>query len=91
MLNNNLLTAAALAERLGFKRQTIYNRLSLGGDLPPPVYLGRVPRWRPEDIEAWLTTKAKSFLSTNVMPMQPKRRVGRPTKAEEIAQRRLGN
>lgn len=89
MFDQNLLTAAQLAERLGFKRQTIYNRLSLGGDLPAAIYLGRVPRWRPGDIEAWLSGKAPVRPTDPVPTILPKRRPGRPTKSDQILRRRV--
>ena len=90
MSDQNLLTAAQLAERLGFKRQTIYNRLSLGGDLPRAVYLGRTPRWRPSDIEAWLSGKVSNKPSDLLPAALPKRRPGRPTKSDQILRRLTG-
>ncbi|HEX7387931.1 MAG TPA: helix-turn-helix domain-containing protein, partial [Castellaniella sp.] len=52
-----LLTAAQAAPLLGLALQTIYNRVSSGGDLPPVIYVGdkhhgKRPRLRfdPDDI-----------------------------------------
>ena len=49
-----LLSPKALAALLGLAEQTIYNRHSLGGDLPPAIKLGRALRFRPADVVAWL-------------------------------------
>ncbi|MEZ0245650.1 MAG: helix-turn-helix transcriptional regulator, partial [Methylophilaceae bacterium] len=49
-----LLTPKTLAATLGLAEQTIYNRHSTGGDLPLAIKLGRLLRFRPSDVEAWL-------------------------------------
>jgi predicted DNA-binding transcriptional regulator AlpA len=51
-----LLSPKALAALLGLAEQTIYNRHSLGGDLPPAIKLGRALRFRPADVVAWLVS-----------------------------------
>ncbi len=40
-----LLTAKGLAEKLGLAEQTIYNRNSNGGDLPPSI---KIPGGHPK-------------------------------------------
>lgn len=84
-----LLTPKTLAITLGLAEQTIYNRHSTGGDLPPAIKLGRLLRFRPSDVEAWL--KRQQQASTTLRSPQPPsvtRRPGRPTKAEQVAARR---
>lgn len=84
----HLLTPKALAAALGLAEQTIYNRHSNGGDLPACIKLGRLLRFRPADVEVWL---AKQLCATE--EPAPKEQVhmrrgrGRPTKAEQIANR----
>ena len=52
-----LLTVREIAVILGVSRPTVYRKLAVG-ELPRPIYLGnRVPRWRPEVIEAYLSEK----------------------------------
>ena len=88
-----LLTPADLADLLGLKIQTVYNRICKGRDLPPSIKTGRVQRWRPADVESWLEAiKQAQHQSTPVAPQKPviqeaKRRRGRPTKQEQIARR----
>ncbi|WP_374477663.1 helix-turn-helix transcriptional regulator [Zoogloea sp.] len=87
-----LLTPQTLAAALGLAEQTIYNRHSTGGNLPPAIKLGRLLRFRPADVEAWLERQKQpspSAASTApVVQPPPVRRRGRPTKAEQIAARR---
>ncbi|WP_367397155.1 helix-turn-helix transcriptional regulator [Dechloromonas sp.] len=84
-----LLSPKALAELLGIATQTIYNRHSLGGDLPPAIKVGRALRFRPSDVSAWLE-RHRQFAddSPQVLLLPVIRRSGRPTKAEQIARRR---
>jgi prophage regulatory protein len=85
---DRLLTPTMLAETTGLAKQTIYNRLSCGGDLPPTIQLGkRALRWRESDVEAWIANKvSKPLVAPPPVPeFVPKR--GRPTKAEQIARR----
>ncbi|MBF3420851.1 helix-turn-helix transcriptional regulator [Burkholderia pseudomallei] len=86
----HLLTPKALAAALGLAEQTIYNRHSSGGDLPPCIRLGRMLRFRPVDVEAWLAKKlsATKEPAIQVQAHMPRRR-GRPTKAQQIATRRV--
>jgi predicted DNA-binding transcriptional regulator AlpA len=85
-----LLSPRNLADVLGISEQTIYNRHSTGGDLPPTIKLGRLIRFRPTDVESWLKshqTNEKS-LEKPAIESIPKRR-GRPTKAEQMNSRKL--
>ncbi len=82
-----LLTPKTLAAALGLAEQTIYNRHSTGGDLPAVIKLGRLLRFRPTDVEAWLERRQQpTALVSPSMPLVA-RRPGRPTKAEQIARR----
>ncbi|WP_316901988.1 helix-turn-helix transcriptional regulator [Ralstonia edaphi] len=85
----DLLTPKTLAAALGLAEQTIYNRHSTGGDLPRCIKLGRLLRFRPVDVEAWLEKQ----LGATENPVAPEgthvpRHRGRPTKAEQVAARR---
>lgn len=80
-----LLTPAALGAMLGLAKQTIYNRYSLGADLPPAVKLGKSLRFRLSDAEAWIQSKVARNSDAVPAPNLAVRRRGRPTKAEQIA------
>ena len=45
-----LVGPAELAAMLGLATRTIYNRLHTKGDLPPVMYLGRLPRFAISDV-----------------------------------------
>ena len=49
-----LLTPSELAEFTGLALQTIYNRHSTSGSLPPCIKLGNRLRFRMPDVESWL-------------------------------------
>lgn len=80
-----LVSPAQLAELLSLAPRTIYNRLHEGGDLPPVVRVGRLPRFAVVDVQAWLD--AKRGISAPPPAEPPRRRPGRPTKAEQVARR----
>ena len=52
LLRTTYYTAEELARELGIHRTTVW-RMAARGDLPAPLRVGRICRWRPEDIEAW--------------------------------------
>jgi len=83
-----LFSPETLANFLGIAEQTIYNRHSSGGDLPQSIKLGRLLRFRHDDVIAWLDKKqpAKKIETTNCT--STKRPRGRPTKKDEIERRR---
>jgi len=81
-----------LAAFLGMAQQTIYNRHSARGDLPPAIKVGRLLRFRSSDVEAWLERQQQTGVACAPLPPQrkaPAERPGRPTKAEQVAARRL--
>lgn len=82
-----LFSPATLATFLGIAEQTIYNRHSIGGDLPESIKVGRLLRFRHDDVIAWLDKKkpTKKMETTNYT--SAKRPRGRPTKKEEIESR----
>lgn len=83
-----LLTPRALGQLLGIAEQTIYNRHSANRDLPPALKLGRLLRFRPCDVEAWLTRRQEPPTTVSTTgSVEPRRRPGRPTKREQIARR----
>jgi predicted DNA-binding transcriptional regulator AlpA len=81
-----LLSPKDLATALGIAEQTIYNRHSGGGDLPPSLKLGRLLRFRREDVEAWLQQKLSPCPATPAVTTEhaPRRR-GRPTISEQLS------
>lgn len=84
-----LFCSKKLAEILGIAEQTIYNRHSIGGDLPASIKIGRSLRFRASDVISWLDAKQKTDKTTlPVVSSASKKRRGRPTKREEIAARR---
>lgn len=86
-----LLTPQELAVILGISVQTLYNRRSYGGDLPPSVHIGRLVRYRPSDVDAWIRGLARHPVTAEThepgcRAEKPIRR-GRPTKTEQIHRR----
>jgi predicted DNA-binding transcriptional regulator AlpA len=80
-----LLSPKDLAAMLGIAEQTIYNRHSGGGDLPPCLKLGRLLRFRREDVDTWLQQKLSPSVSApTTIAVEPPRRRGRPTIAEQL-------
>jgi len=92
-----LLSLKQLAVLLGIAEQTIYNRHSVGGDLPTVIKLGRLIRFKPSDVEQWLDKKsqvAASGLINNQCSALPidvpvSKRRGRPCKTAQRAAREL--
>ena len=80
-----LFTPEALGATLSMSVQTVYNRRAQGLSLPPAIKLGRLLRFRESDIEAWIAAQTES---PTLLPSQPVRRKGRPTKGEQIARRK---
>lgn len=48
-----LLTTGDLAELLATSIRTVH-RLNSSGMIPKPLYVGRRPRWRRDEILAWI-------------------------------------
>lgn len=59
-----LLKIDDLARLLCLKKQTIYNRLCIGADLPPPIRVGRGLRWQPSTVKSWLKVQQNQFSSS---------------------------
>lgn len=90
----NLLSPADVAAYLGLSVQTIYNRHSQGGPLPTCFKVGNRLRFKQADVLDWvesLQSNPSSNLGKAPTPqnLEPKRKRGRPTKAEQIARRKL--
>lgn len=83
-----LITVEGLSKITGLAVQTIYNRHCIGGDLPPMIKLGKLIRFREADIEAWINAKVDWQHQAPEKPHIVKR-IGRPTKAEQIARRQM--
>lgn len=90
-MEKKLLTPKALADLLGLAEQTIYNRHSKRGDLPRAIKLGRLLRFHSADVDAWLDRQRQPNVPPVLSPPSAPsaRRPGRPTKAAQIAARRL--
>jgi predicted DNA-binding transcriptional regulator AlpA len=88
-----LLSPRELAALLSLKEQTIYNRHSTGGSLPPCLKIGNRLRFRQSDVEVWIAAQIQ--LPPTLFPISreaellaPRRR-GRPTKAQQVALRKV--
>ena len=79
------ITPSELASLLGLATRTIYNRLHTRGDLPPTIHICSKPRFALTDVHAWIDAKRAATTPTQNQPS--KRRIGRPTKAEQVARR----
>lgn len=99
----SLLGPSDLGKILGLTRRAIYQRSSMHPEaLPPRFHLpqSKLLRWHPRVVQEWLDSQAgfsgTSFSSPSIQPPTPeqdpetKRRRGRPTKAEQIANARRG-
>ena len=80
-----LLTPLDLARYLGLAKQTVYIALSLGRGIgriiPPPNRIGVLPRWRVEDVEAWVASRLQPLPTPTPAPAPeatPPRKRGRP-------------
>ncbi|QDT53855.1 Helix-turn-helix domain protein [Caulifigura coniformis] len=56
MTQEPLLSIKDLCVITGVCRRTIH-RIRKAGELPEPIRIGRRPRWRREDIDAWLNRR----------------------------------
>lgn len=56
--DTRLLDVRQVAERYGVHRTTVW-RWREAGRLPPPVTIGRVVRWRPDDLERFERENAR--------------------------------
>jgi excisionase family DNA binding protein len=54
-----LLTIRDVSKLLGISQRAIWGWAN-DGKFPPPLELGRLRRWRREDIEAWLARQAEA-------------------------------
>jgi excisionase family DNA binding protein len=87
-----LLTARELASLLSLKEQTIYNRHSTGGSLPTAIKIGSRLRFRQSDVDAWIAGQMEPQPAANILSQTSTdlaRPRGRPTKAQQIASRKL--
>lgn len=53
--NTQLLTVQQVAARINCSPRTVY-RLADSGDMPRPLKIGWLVRWRVSDIEKWIET-----------------------------------
>ncbi len=86
-----LLSPTELASFLSIARQTIYNRISSGNiaSLPKYIKLGSLVRFPLAEVEAWIALQINETQFPKLEPVVIARRRGRPTKAEQIARRRI--
>lgn len=67
--SNKLLTTEEVATWLGIKKCTLEKARSMRlGNFPPYVRIGRVVRYRPADVEAWLQQQAFNIDGTRAYP-----------------------
>ncbi|WP_152551573.1 helix-turn-helix transcriptional regulator [Polycyclovorans algicola] len=82
-----------MLRKIGMKRQTALNRLSLGKDMPPYIQVSeRRKMWFVSDIKQWLESRrvVPCPRPKTPPPLSGKRRPGRPTNAEIAARRQFG-
>jgi len=53
---DRLLNVNEVAKRLQISPRSVWT-LAAKGELPAPISIGRLKRWRPETINKWLETK----------------------------------
>ncbi len=58
-----LLTPQEMADRLRVSQRQIYNLVD-AGDLPPPLKVGRLNRWREQDLASYLDRLAQVALDS---------------------------
>lgn len=87
-----LLSPRELATLLSLSEQTIYNRHSAGGNLPPCIKIGNRLRFRLSDVDVWITSQTETISVPSAHFADARTsslgRRGRPTKAEQIARRK---
>lgn len=49
-----LLSVKDVCEMLGCSRRTVY-RLKDAGQMPPSIKIGGMVRWRPDEIQSWIS------------------------------------
>ena len=54
---DKLMKINEVENTVGFRKSTIYSRISEGG-FPPPVRIGRSNRWLASDVSGWIEEKA---------------------------------
>ena len=53
MKGNAMLNIFSLAKKLDTDWHVVYD-FAVDGDVPPPVYIGSLARWREAEVEAWI-------------------------------------
>ncbi|MGP5014295.1 helix-turn-helix transcriptional regulator [Glutamicibacter ardleyensis] len=64
-LLDSLITPDTLAERLGVTRRAV-DEWRITGKGPKFIRIGRVPRYRPDAVDAWLLSQERSSTSEEV-------------------------
>lgn len=88
----SLLSPEDICKVLGYGLKSIYYRSCYKPDtLPPrfPLPDSSLLRWHPEVVRRWIDERAGLIAPTNPPPSPPRRRPGRPTKAEQIERDRM--
>lgn len=82
-----LMNYNQLAAHLGVSVQTLYNWQSTGKPMPPSCQVGRLRRFRPDDVDAWLSLQSSPGVPPHapILPAVHARKRGRPTKVEQLA------
>lgn len=84
----SVIWAAEMEDELKTNRRGLYHRIQRG-TLPKPMKISGRVCWRREDWENWLEQEAvRQGAAVQVAePEPPRRRRGRPTRAEQAARR----
>lgn len=56
-----LATCREVCNTLRISKSSFYLMLKLDAQLHPALYIGKSPRWRSADIDAWIDAKEQSF------------------------------
>lgn len=56
----NLITTKGLAQRLDISVRQLH-RLKSRGNLPQPIKIGKLNRWRPEEVDRWIAAGCPSL------------------------------
>lgn len=65
---DSLLKPADVAAKLNISERTL-ERLILQGKAPPHIKLGRMRRWHPDQLDAWINTQfSKTSADAEAMP-----------------------
>lgn len=80
-----LLDIAEVARRLKLSEDTVYRWIQTG-ELPPPLYLNKLPRWRVRDFNHYIEERASKIKIIEAAALRSAKREARKRAAERIAE-----